>query len=74
MVDYNQMSKKQFLATLTRLYRVGNISDHKDNPNNWTKPVMSGRGLCSKLDEIMRGLVFEDVLTEEECQAFYDRI
>lgn len=68
------ISKQSFLNTIAKLYRVCNVADHESNPNDWTKSAMAGRAGCQHLDRMIRGLVGDGVITEEEAQIFYDTL
>ena len=67
------MTKQEFIATLAKLYRVGNASD-SDNRETWTHPNMAGGACCRLLDEMTRKLEDCGVLSAEERQALYDTL
>ena len=69
-----KISRVEFLALISRLYRIGNISDHETNPNrDWTKPSMAS-DVCIPLDEMLQKLIANGVITEEEVQNLYDTL
>jgi hypothetical protein len=69
-----KVSRAEFLAMISRLYRVGNISDHETNPNrNWTKPSMAST-ICCPLDEMLNDLVKDGIITSEEVKNLYDSL
>jgi len=68
------VTKEAFLAKMTTLYTMGNLTDSDRDPNsNWTKPSMA-HDLCAGLDKIIHALTVSGVLTQDETQAFYDNM
>jgi hypothetical protein len=69
-----KVSRAEFLAMISRIYRIGNITDHETNPNrDWTKPVMAS-SICCPLDEMLANLVKDGIITEEEVRNLYDTL
>lgn len=69
-----KVSRMEFLAMVSRLYRVGNITDHETNPNReWTKPSMAS-SVCVPLDIMLNNLVNDGVITEEEVENLYETL
>jgi hypothetical protein len=69
-----KISRPEFLALVSRVYRIGNISDHETNPNmDWTKPSMAAT-VCRPLDDMLHNLVKTGVINDEEAKNFYDTL
>jgi hypothetical protein len=69
-----KVQKASFFNNLAGLYRIGNASDSAENKQAWTKGVMAGEACCGSIDKMMRAMVAGGVITEEECQEFYDTL
>ena len=67
------MTKEQYLAHLTAIYRAANLAD-SDHPEPWMKPQMAGRAGCATIDKLLHSMVDVGVLTNEEHQSFLDNL
>lgn len=69
------MTKQEFVAHFTAMYRVGNMAD-SDSPQRegWTHHTMAAESCCQPLDAMMHSLVLNGVFTDAERQEIYDTL